>query len=105
MKKKSKVGVIIAIKAKPKKMAKEDMHEKENKHKYKPEKMKKEKSNKDKEHKKDSYKDKFRRKVKTGMEEFKEGKLHSGSKTGPVVTNPKQAIAISLSQAKRKVKK
>lgn len=38
------------------------------------------------------------------MHEFKEGKMHSGSKKGPVVTNPKQAIAISLSVAKRKAK-
>ena len=105
MKKKSKVGVLIAIKAKPKKMAKEEMHDKEKKNKYKPEKMKKEKSHKDKEHKKDSYKDKFRRKVKGEMEEFKEGKLHSGSKTGPVVSNPRQALAIALNSARRKVKK
>ena len=38
-------------------------------------------------------------KVKKVMGEFKEGDLHSGSKKGPVVTNPKQAIAISLSEA------
>lgn len=37
--------------------------------------------------------------VKTEMHKFKEGKLHSGSKSGPVVTNPKQAIAISLNEA------
>jgi hypothetical protein len=37
--------------------------------------------------------------VKQEMHKFKEGKLHSGSKKGPVVTNPKQAIAISLSEA------
>lgn len=41
-------------------------------------------------------------KVKKVMEEFKEGKLHSGSKKGPEVTNPKQAIAISLSEAREK---
>jgi len=35
------------------------------------------------------------------MHEFKEGDLHSGSKHGPLVTNPKQAIAISLSEARR----
>lgn len=40
--------------------------------------------------------------VKKEMHEFKEGKLHSGSKKGPVVTNPKQAIAISLSSARKK---
>lgn len=41
-------------------------------------------------------------KVKKVMHEFKEGKLHSGSKSGPVVENPKQAIAISLSEARKK---
>ena len=43
-------------------------------------------------------------KIKKVMHEWKEGKLHSGSKKGPEVTNPKQAIAIALSEAKRKVK-
>jgi hypothetical protein len=33
------------------------------------------------------------------MHKFKSGDLHSGSKKGPVVTNPKQAIAISLSES------
>jgi hypothetical protein len=33
------------------------------------------------------------------MREFKAGKLRSGSKKGPVVKNPKQAIAIALSEA------
>lgn len=33
------------------------------------------------------------------MHEFGQGTLHSGSKDGPVVTNPKQAEAIALSQA------
>lgn len=32
------------------------------------------------------------------MHEFKQGKLHSGSKKGPKVTNRKQAIAIALNQ-------
>lgn len=36
------------------------------------------------------------------MHEFKEGKLHSGSKKGPQVENPKQAIAIALSEARKK---
>ena len=33
------------------------------------------------------------------MHEFRLGKLHSGSKTGPKVKNRKQAIAIALSEA------
>jgi len=41
-------------------------------------------------------------KVKTVMHEFKRGKLHSGSKSGPKVKNRKQAIAIALSEARRK---
>lgn len=39
------------------------------------------------------------------MERFAKGKLHSGSKKGPIVKNPKQAIAISLSVARKKKKK
>jgi hypothetical protein len=37
-------------------------------------------------------------KVGRVMKEFKKGELHSGKK-GPVVKNPKQAIAIALSEA------
>jgi hypothetical protein len=33
------------------------------------------------------------------MHEYKEGKLHSGSKRGPKVKSRKQAIAIALSEA------
>ena len=44
-------------------------------------------------------------KIKQEMHKFKEGKLHSGSKKGPVVENPKQAIAISLREAGVKKKK
>ncbi len=40
-------------------------------------------------------------KVEKVMHEFKEGKLHSGSKKGPEVKNPKQAIAIALSEARK----
>lgn len=36
------------------------------------------------------------------MREFKAGELHSGSSTGKVVTNPKQAIAIALSEQRQK---
>ena len=41
---------------------------------------------------------KAQKKVGSVMREFKAGKLHSGKK-GPVVKNPKQAIAIALSEA------
>jgi hypothetical protein len=37
--------------------------------------------------------------VSTVMKKFKKGKLHSG-KSGKIVKNPKQAIAIALSEAK-----
>lgn len=46
-------------------------------------------------------KSKGKAKIEKVMHEFKEGKLHSGSKKGPVVSNPKQAIAISLSEARK----
>ena len=44
-------------------------------------------------------------KIPKVMHEFKAGELHSGSKTGPVVKNPKQAIAIALSEARSAGKK
>lgn len=46
-------------------------------------------------------KGKEKRKVKKVMHEFKEHELHSGSKKGPVVSNPKQAVAIALSEARK----
>ena len=45
------------------------------------------------------------KKISKVMTEFGKGKLHSGSKKGPAVTNPKQAIAIALSEAGVKKKK
>jgi hypothetical protein len=44
-------------------------------------------------------------KVEKVMKEYKEGKLHSGSKKGPVVKNKKQAVAIAMSEAGMKKKK
>jgi hypothetical protein len=46
-----------------------------------------------------------KKKVAKVMKEFKAGTLNSGSSTGPVVTNRKQAVAIALSQAKMTKKK
>jgi len=43
--------------------------------------------------------------MQTEMHAFKHGQLHSGSKTGPKVTNRKQALAIALSKARKKGKK
>ena len=39
------------------------------------------------------------------MKEFKSGTLHSGSKKGPKITNPKQAIAVALSESGQSRKK
>ncbi len=40
--------------------------------------------------------------IKEEMHKFGEGMLHSGSKKGPVVSNPKQAVAIAFSSARKK---
>ena len=40
-------------------------------------------------------------KVEKVMHEYKHGKLHSGSKSGPQVTKRKQAVAIALSEARK----
>jgi len=50
-------------------------------------------------------KSKVSKKVGKVMTEYKEGKLHTGSKKGPVVTSRKQAIAIAMSEAGMKMKK
>ena len=42
------------------------------------------------------------KKIADVMEEFKEGTLRSGSKRGPKVTSRKQALAIALSEARKK---
>jgi hypothetical protein len=47
---------------------------------------------------------KYNSKVKKVMKEYSSGKLRSGSKKGSRVTNPKQAIAIALSEARRNKK-
>jgi Family of unknown function (DUF6496) len=47
------------------------------------------------------YGPKAQEEVKEAMHEFKEGKLKSG-KSKKKVTNPKQAVAIGLSQARKK---
>ena len=44
------------------------------------------------------------KKVETAMREMKEGTLKSG-RSGQKVTNPKQAIAIGLSEARKEGKK
>jgi Family of unknown function (DUF6496) len=58
-------------------------------------------------HKKHHAKESSREKSKVNkvMHEWKEGKLHSGSKKGPVVRNEKQAVAIALSEARKMSKK
>ena len=40
-----------------------------------------------------------KKRMKEEMEKFESGKLHSSSKTGPIVKDKSQAVAISLSEA------
>jgi hypothetical protein len=47
-------------------------------------------------------KEAFQMKIPKVMKEFKLGKLHSGSKKGPIVKKRMQAIAIALSESRRK---
>jgi ribosomal protein L21E len=49
-------------------------------------------------------KTKAQAKISKVMREFKAGELHSG-KGGKVVKNPKQAVAIALSEARKAKKK
>lgn len=51
------------------------------------------------------YSPKAERKIHKVMKEFGEKKLHSGSKKGPIVTSPKQAIAIGIAEARKKGEK
>jgi len=46
----------------------------------------------------------MKKKVRKVMKEYKEGKLHSGSKQGPVVKSRKQAVAIAMSESGQKKK-
>mgnify|MGYP001597112665 CR=1 FL=1 len=48
------------------------------------------------------YSKKAEKKIHKVMDEMKAGKLHSGSKKGPLVTKPAQALAIGINEAKRK---
>lgn len=44
---------------------------------------------------------KGKKKIEKVFKEQKEGKLHSGSKTGPLVTSKAQTTAIALSEARK----
>jgi Family of unknown function (DUF6496) len=83
------------------KMQKEKHHEKKEHSK----KMSKAGSQGDKKLAKEVKAGKKELKIKKVMHEFKEGKLHSGSKKGPEVSNPKQALAIALAESRRVSKK
>ena len=48
------------------------------------------------------YSEKAEKKMDKVYKEYGEGKLHSGSKKGPVVKNIKQASAIAISEARDK---
>lgn len=48
---------------------------------------------------------KAQKKISKVMGEYQAGKLHSGSKKGPVVKSEKQALAIALSEAGKARKK
>lgn len=48
---------------------------------------------------------KSQKKVHKVMREYKQGELHSGSKSGPAVKSRKQAVAIALSEARKSKKR
>jgi len=48
---------------------------------------------------------KAEKKIGKVMGEYKAGKLHSGSKKGPVVKSRQQAVAIAMSEAGKTKKK
>ncbi len=48
------------------------------------------------------YSKKAEKVISEEMHKFGQGMQHSGSKKGPVVKNPKQAIAIGISSARKK---
>lgn len=48
------------------------------------------------------YSQKAQKKIGKVMREGYKGELHSGSKEGPIVTNPDQMKAIAVSEAKKK---
>lgn len=50
-------------------------------------------------------KTKAARKIAKVFHEFGSGKLHSGSKKGPLVKNRKQAVAIALSEGRKASRK
>lgn len=47
------------------------------------------------------YSDKAEKKMDKVYKEFGKGELHSGSKTGPIVKNVKQASAIAINESKK----
>ena len=48
------------------------------------------------------YSNKANKKIHKVIQEFEEDKLHSGSKRGPKVKNLRQAVAIGISEARRR---